>query len=457
MDDRQGRPSGSTSRAGGVLAGCTVLVSRKTEVCTYPCRPESGNSRDRSQCDRVKLSDNVKAAGGEVVQSFSTSVTHLVYASQKINETFAEFKNARKSNVEIVHPRWVDEVRSCSSFCSLDAADSSYRAQSISSGIHQNEGDFPHTYDPKKGAQLSGLIVSPSRAHPPRLSSASPAKTDRSVSRQSSRSQVTEEDPAFFGGPSTSEFFDVDLPDVNSMDVFPTKDLESLQIDQVAALAAVVSSSPGEANESFTQLPDSRQPSNAQAAGNAGDASEEFNDDAGGMGSSILPRGSPAAVVTSSPSSIVPEAALDTSSDPVDAPAPQPLPAPLPTPHVLLRQQTSVLNGLLQAEPIESVSARMTRRGMARKRVRLPFSVRRATLTCTSLLHRARSKLWTAARLLTDPPSSLPPPTSPAASQAWASSRLSSRSTRRTALTSCTRIQRRLKRGRRFSRRWEGA
>ena len=164
------------------------------------------------------------------------------------------------------------------------------------------------------------LIVSPSRAHLPRLSSASPAETDRSVSRQFSRSQATEEDPAFFGGLSTSEFFDVDLPDVNSIDVFQTKDLDSLQIDQVATLAAAVSSSPGEANESFVQLPDSRQPSNAQATGNAGGASEKSNDDLGGMGSFNLPGGSPAAVVTSAPSSIVPEAALDTSSDPVDAP-----------------------------------------------------------------------------------------------------------------------------------------
>lgn len=181
-----------------------------------------------------------------------------------------------------------------------------------------------------------------------------------------------EEDPAFFGEPSTSEIC-VDLQEDDSPYSFlPPSCFDPLALENASPPAAIPSSS-GEANA--MQLPDSRQPSNAQAGGSRPDESEDFGDDLGGMGSFSLPEGSPAVVGASSPTSVLQDAPLDTSSDPADAnapePLPAPLPAPLPTPHVLLRKQTSVLNGLLQADPTESVSARMARRGMARKKVRL--------------------------------------------------------------------------------------
>jgi hypothetical protein len=63
-----------------------------------------------------------------------------------------------------VHPRWIEEVSFLRSFDDLRS--SVLVLQSISNGKLASEGDFPHTYDAKKGGQLAAMISSPPHAGP---------------------------------------------------------------------------------------------------------------------------------------------------------------------------------------------------------------------------------------------------------------------------------------------------
>jgi hypothetical protein len=60
---------------------------------------------------------------------FSDKCTHFLHQSSKQNETFKDFRNARKKNMFIVSPIWLEKCKE--------------------SGIHQEEKDYPHIYSSK--------------------------------------------------------------------------------------------------------------------------------------------------------------------------------------------------------------------------------------------------------------------------------------------------------------------
>ncbi|GAA6039213.1 hypothetical protein JCM8097_000472 [Rhodosporidiobolus ruineniae] len=110
---------------GGPLSDCVVFFSPKIEI------------------DRKELGAVVQDLGGTAARQYSDSVTHLVHCGPKSSESFKEFRLAKKADIFIVHPRWVEE-------CGRTAS-------------HVSEGDFPHTFDARKGGQLfdMGMTVNP--------------------------------------------------------------------------------------------------------------------------------------------------------------------------------------------------------------------------------------------------------------------------------------------------------
>lgn len=91
-----------------------LLRSRLKSTCVYLTRGNRKREADlllRWQCDRSALGEVAESLGAVVAKSYSSAVTHLVHAGTKTTETFKEFKT-RPSQLAIVHPRWIEEVRS---------------------------------------------------------------------------------------------------------------------------------------------------------------------------------------------------------------------------------------------------------------------------------------------------------------------------------------------------------
>ncbi|BGP20145.1 hypothetical protein JCM10213_000770 [Rhodosporidiobolus nylandii] len=133
----------------GPLGDCVVYFSPKIEI------------------DRQRLATIVQDLGGVAARQYSASVTHLVHCGPKASESFKDFKLAKNDGAHIVHPRWVEECGRTSSRAS--------------------EGDFPHTFDSRKGGQLfdMGMSVNANGGSPPRQTSRSPVE-----SRQGSAAPV---------------------------------------------------------------------------------------------------------------------------------------------------------------------------------------------------------------------------------------------------------------------------
>ncbi|GAA6017709.1 hypothetical protein JCM10207_000471 [Rhodosporidiobolus poonsookiae] len=113
----------------GPLSDCVVFISPKISV------------------DRQHLATIVQDLGGVAAQAYNASVTHFVHHGPKSSESFKDFKQAKKDGATIVHPRWVEECGRTSS--------------------HASEGDFPHTFDGRKGGQLFDMGMSVNPASPP--------------------------------------------------------------------------------------------------------------------------------------------------------------------------------------------------------------------------------------------------------------------------------------------------
>ncbi|BGP27759.1 protein kinase activating protein dpb11 [Rhodotorula toruloides] len=112
----------------GPLSDCVVFFSSKLDA------------------DRQALASSVASLGGTVARQQSDVVTHFVHAGSKANEPFRDFKQAKANGASIVHPRWVEECQNAYARVS--------------------EGDFPHTFDARKGGQLFDAGVSVSASPP---------------------------------------------------------------------------------------------------------------------------------------------------------------------------------------------------------------------------------------------------------------------------------------------------
>ncbi|BGO95748.1 hypothetical protein NBRC10512_001584 [Rhodotorula toruloides] len=144
----------------GPLSDCVVFFSSKLDA------------------DRQALASSVASLGGTVARQQADAVTHFVHAGTKANEPFRDFKQAKANGSFIVHPRWIEECHNAHARVS--------------------EGDFPHTFDARKGGQLfdAGVSISASPpaneaqsalsayvATPTRASSTVPAALRRSPSK----------------------------------------------------------------------------------------------------------------------------------------------------------------------------------------------------------------------------------------------------------------------------------
>ncbi|BGP35488.1 protein kinase activating protein dpb11 [Rhodotorula toruloides] len=144
----------------GPLSDCVMFFSSKLDA------------------DRQSLTSSVANLGGTVARQQSDAVTHLVHAGTKANEPSREFKQAKANGSFIVHPRWIEEC---------------YNAHA-----RVSEGDFPHTFDARRGGQLfdAGVSISASPSAneaqpafpayattPTRASSTVPAALRRSPSK----------------------------------------------------------------------------------------------------------------------------------------------------------------------------------------------------------------------------------------------------------------------------------
>lgn len=120
---------------GAPLAGCVIAISKKM------------------QHRRMELKKLIEDLGGDVQPAFdATTATHYIHSSTKQNETFAEFKEARRAHVPICHPAWIE--------ASADA------------GRQASTQHYLHTYQPGKA-----LGFAPSSAAPLRAGSAPPGRS----------------------------------------------------------------------------------------------------------------------------------------------------------------------------------------------------------------------------------------------------------------------------------------
>lgn len=96
----------------GPLSSCVIVLSAKLKVilshrnllfhADFPAVLQ--------RADHPRLVDLLTSLGASHVKSFGATVTHLVHASNKSNESFADFKAARKARLPIVHPEWLEKV-----------------------------------------------------------------------------------------------------------------------------------------------------------------------------------------------------------------------------------------------------------------------------------------------------------------------------------------------------------
>lgn len=151
-----------------------------------------------AQADRQALASSVASLGGTVARQQADAVTHFVHAGTKANEPFRDFKQAKANGSFIVHPRWIEEVRIPSLLTSGWQSLMGTWEQCHNAHARVSEGDFPHTFDARKGGQLfdAGVSISASPpaneaqsalsayvATPTRASSTVPAALRRSPSK----------------------------------------------------------------------------------------------------------------------------------------------------------------------------------------------------------------------------------------------------------------------------------
>ncbi|KAJ3191511.1 DNA topoisomerase 2-binding protein 1 [Irineochytrium annulatum] len=79
---------------------------------------------------RVEITKIAMSLGAQILDSYSDECTHYVFESSRVNESFEEFKDARRSGKYIVSPAWI------------------YNCYEAIRRL--NEADFSHNYVPRK-------------------------------------------------------------------------------------------------------------------------------------------------------------------------------------------------------------------------------------------------------------------------------------------------------------------
>lgn len=93
--------------------GAAAALSCSAPVRSAASSPPVDNA-DRplslQRADPASFVDKLTSLGASHAKSFSASVTHLLHAGTKQNETFGDFKKARAAKLPIVHPEWLEKV-----------------------------------------------------------------------------------------------------------------------------------------------------------------------------------------------------------------------------------------------------------------------------------------------------------------------------------------------------------
>jgi twin BRCT domain len=98
-----------------------------------------------AQQHRSRVMDLIVQLGGTYSSSFDANTTHLLCASDKLNESSRDFRAAKSANRFVCHPEW---LQAC-----------------LSSGKRVDERAYPHTYKP--GRALSYVVAVDEDVAPP--------------------------------------------------------------------------------------------------------------------------------------------------------------------------------------------------------------------------------------------------------------------------------------------------
>ncbi|KAJ3094061.1 DNA topoisomerase 2-binding protein 1 [Phlyctochytrium planicorne] len=91
---------------------------------------------------RSQISKLCRSLGATLLAGVSDNCTHFVHEGPRQNETFKDFKLAKRKGLHIVSPFWLEKC--------------------AETHRHLNEEDFPHTYNPSKSLKILALpLVSP--------------------------------------------------------------------------------------------------------------------------------------------------------------------------------------------------------------------------------------------------------------------------------------------------------